>query len=380
MKQTRILFFIVLAQFCCTSVWFAGNAVMSELQSSFGLSPDALGYLTSSVQAGFITGTLIFALLTLADRFSPSKVFGVSALAAAALNAGILIADGQLIVLLICRFLTGFALAGIYPVGMKIAADYHDKGLGKALGFLVGALVLGTAFPHLVKTLGDALPWETVIYVTSGLALLGGLSIYVFVPDGPFRKAGKQLDLTVIFKVFQNQQFRSAALGYFGHMWELYAFWAFVPVFIQYSNNTEAISLWSFLVIGIGSLGCVAGGYVSGAIGSKKVALLALIISGGCCLLSPFFDQLPDIAFFSLLIVWGVFVIMDSPQFSTMVAQAAPSENTGSALTIVNCIGFLLTIFSIQLLTWFSTIVDPRYMFLLLLPGPILGVFGARRA
>lgn len=379
MKQKKILLIIVLAQFCCTSVWFAGNAVMADLQLNFGLSTDALGYLTSSVQAGFIIGTLVFALLTLADRFSPSKVFAVSAVIAAALNAAILLADGQLIILLVCRFITGFALAGIYPVGMKIAADYHDKGLGKALGFLVGALVLGTAFPHLVKTVSNSLSWTTVIYVTSGLALLGGISVFALVPDGPFRKAGTQLDLSVVFKVFRDRKFRSAAFGYFGHMWELYAFWAFVPVFLS-SYGIANVSLWSFIVIGIGSVGCVIGGYFSASVGSKKVAITALILSGISCLLSPLYFQVPEVLFLALLIFWGFFVIMDSPQFSTLVAQTAPSESRGSALTIVNSLGFLLTIFSIQLLSWFGETANPRWLFLLLLPGPVLGVLAVRKS
>ena len=347
---------------------------MAELQLSYSLSADALGYLTSSVQAGFIIGTLLFALLTLADRFSPSKVFGISALAAAFFNLAMLTAEGELSILIVCRFFTGFALAGIYPVGMKIAADYHDKGLGKALGFLVGALVLGTAFPHLVKTMGAGLPWQTVIYVTSGLALSGGLSIYTLVPDGPFRKAGKKLDFSVIFKVFRERKFRSAAFGYFGHMWELYAFWAFVPVFIQNSDHRVDISLWSFITIGVGSAGCIAGGYLSVFTSSRKVAILALTVSGVACLLSPFFYWLPDFLFFTLLLLWGIFVIMDSPQFSTLVARSAPVENTGSALTIVNSLGFLLTIFSIQMLSAFILVMDPQWMFLLLLPGPVLGV------
>lgn len=375
----KVLFIIVLAQFCCTSVWFAGNAIIGDLQLVFDLDKNAIGYLTSAVQAGFIAGTLIFALLTLADRFSPSLVFCLSAISAAVLNAGILIASGDITLLVLLRFLMGFMLAGIYPVGMKIASDYHEKGLGKALGYLVGALVLGTAFPHLVKTVSSNLPWATVVYVTSALSFLGGLAIYFLVPDGPFRKAGQKLDLSVIFKVFQNRNFRSAAFGYFGHMWELYAFWAFVPVFISAYFQDRPLSganesLISFLVIGIGSIGCVAGGYVSFKKGSKKVAFFALLISGIFCLISPVLMAMPPAIFVLLLLIWGVFVIMDSPQFSTLVAQSAPRESIGSALTIVNSIGFLLTIFSIQLLNFLKSEVDISYLFLVLAIGPVLGL------
>jgi len=378
-----ILFIIVLAQFGCTSVWFAGNAIMGDLQKNFHLGDGALGYLTSAVQAGFITGTLVFAALCLADRFSPSKVFALSALGAALLNSAILFDGSSLTILIILRFSTGFMLAGIYPVGMKIAADYHEKGLGKALGFLVGALVLGTAFPHLVKLLSDGLPWQTVLYVTSGLSAFGAFSVLFLVPDGPYRKISSQLDLTVIFKIFKHAPFRKAAFGYFGHMWELYAFWAFVPIFLQsYLTNhqqTTNNSLLSFIIIGIGSIGCIVGGYLANDIGSKKVALYALVISGILCLISPFLVNLPFPLFIAILAIWGFTVIADSPQFSTLVAQSAPKENIGSALTIVNSIGFLLTIFSIQLLNYCIQFIGERYLFLPLAIGPIFGVVALLR-
>ena len=383
-NTNKILFIIVLAQFFCTSVWFAGNVIIGDLQQVFQLDSNAIGYLTSAVQSGFIIGTLIFALLTLADRFSPSLVFCLSAVAAAALNAGVLIAGDNLTLLILLRFLMGSMLAGVYPVGMKIASDYHEKGLGKALGYLVGALVLGTAFPHLVKTLSGDLPWATVLFVTSALSLFGGLTIYFLVPDGPYRKAGQKLDLSVIFKVFKNRKFRSAAFGYFGHMWELYAFWTFIPLFIAtYFEDrlmpTANESLLSFLVIGIGSIGCVTGGYVSFKKGSKKVAFFALLISGIFCVISPVFMSLPPSIFLLMMILWGVFVIMDSPQFSTLVAQSAPRENVGSALTIVNSIGFLLTIFSIQLLNILKSEFAVKYLFLALAIGPILGLISMNK-
>ncbi|MGB5262481.1 MAG: MFS transporter, partial [Lutimonas sp.] len=231
MKQPNyILPIIVISQFFCISLWFAGNGVMNDLISNFDLRKNALGHLTSAVQLGFILGALIFAIFTIVDRYSPSKVFFVSALLGALCNLGILWNENNLVSLLFFRFTTGFFLAGIYPVGMKIAADYYEKGLGKALGFLVGALVLGTALPHLLKDMTIAFPWQSVLLVTSTLAVIGGLLISIFVPDGPFRKPGVSLDHTAFFGVFKQKEFRSAAFGYFGHMWELYTFWAFAPV------------------------------------------------------------------------------------------------------------------------------------------------------
>lgn len=186
----RVLIIIVLAQFFCTSLWFAGNAVLADLISNLNVDNSFLAHLTSAVQFGFITGTLVFAVFTIADRYSPSQVFFISAIVAAACNLmiswGSIPAEG----ILTFRFMTGFFLAGIYPVGMKIASDYFQKGLGKSLGFLVGALVLGTAFPHFLKNLTATFPWKYLIHSTSILALLGGLAIKLFVSDGPYRKSG----------------------------------------------------------------------------------------------------------------------------------------------------------------------------------------------
>ncbi|MFK7925005.1 MAG: nitrate/nitrite transporter [Bacteroidia bacterium] len=380
-----ILPIIVISQFCCTSLWFAGNGVMPDLIQSFQLADSALSYLTSAVQFGFISGTLLFALLTIADRFSPSKVFLISAILGAIFNLGVIIEDNTLFSLLGLRFSTGFFLAGIYPVGMKIAADYFDKGLGKSLGFLVGALVLGTAFPHLLQGLDIAWEWSSVLIITSSLAVLGGVLMLVFVPDGPYRKASQKLDFGALSYIFRNLQFRKASLGYLGHMWELYSFWAFVPLMLTtfLLFNPEAnlnISLWAFMIIAIGSIACVIGGYLAQVYGSTKIASLALILSGLCCVLSPlFFLQNSATVFVGFLIFWGMVVIMDSPLLSSLVAQSAPAESKGTALTIVNSMGFSLTIISIQLLGYLNTQFDPRYIYLVLALGPIFGLLGLTR-
>lgn len=374
----------MIAQFCCTSLWFAGNGVMGDLAVNFNLQANALGHLTSAVQFGFISGTLIFAILTIADRYSPSKVFFSCALLGAIFNAALVWEGNSLSTILCIRFMTGFFLSGIYPVGMKIATDYFEKGLGKSLGFLVGALVLGTAFPHLAKELTDTLPWKSVLFITSSLAVLGGFLMFLLVPDGPYRKAGSKLDLSAFFDVFKNHKFRAAAFGYFGHMWELYAFWVFVPVILKlyastHSNATINISLWSFLIIGVGGLACVLGGYLAQAKGTKKIAKTALLLSCVCCLLSPIFFMIKsEEIFLCFLVFWGMVVIADSPLFSTLVAQNAEAEIKGTALTIVNCIGFLITIFSIELLTLLQNSMNQNYMFVLLAIGPILGLIALR--
>ncbi len=381
MKQSKLILpIIVISQFCCTSLWFAGNGVMSDLMVNFNLKSNALGHLTSAVQFGFIFGTLIFAILTIADRFSPSKVFLTCALLGSLFNIGVIWEGNSLASILSLRFITGFFLAGIYPVGMKIAADYYEKGLGKSLGFLVGALVVGTAFPHLAKEMTGLFPWKSVLVLTSSLALLGGLLMLTMVPDGPYRKSGNKLDLSAFFGVFRNRKFRSAAFGYFGHMWELYAFWAFVPVIlktysIEHPEVIFNIPLLSFLIIGIGGLACVLGGYLSQTLGTRRIAFIALLLSCGCCLVSPLiFMTESESLFIGFLLFWGMVVIADSPLFSTLVTQNVSAEIKGTALTIVNCIGFSITIISIQLLNILQDTMNPTYIYTVLAFGPILGL------
>jgi MFS family permease len=385
-NQNRVLPIIVFAQFCCTSLWFAGNAVMSDLVDAFSLDSGALGHLTSAVQFGFIFGTLIFAIFTIADRFATSQVFFVSAILGALFNLGTTLDNNTFTSLLFFRFMTGFFLAGIYPVGMKIAADYFQKGLGKSLGYLVGALVLGTAFPHLLKGMGTDLPWKLILWITSGLASFGGLLMLALVPNGPFRKQSMKVDFSTFFQVFKNQKFRSAAFGYFGHMWELYAFWAFVPMMISTylelnSNEEMNISLFSFLIIALGGVACVIGGYLSIKFGTKKTGFAALLMSCILCLFSPvifYFSSKIFLIFY--LIIWGLLVIADSPLFSTLVAQNAIAESKGTALTIVNSIGFFISIFSIQLLTILTNSMDPRFIYIFLAIGPIVGLIALSKS
>lgn len=374
-----VLPIIVIAQFCCTSLWFAGNAILEDLIVNYKLPVNALGNLTSIVQFGFILGTLSFAIFTIADRFSPSKVFLICAILGAISNLVIILENNTYTSILIIRFLTGFFLAGIYPVGMKIAADYFEKGLGKALGLLVGALVLGTAFPHLLKYLSANFNWEYVIISISSLSIFGGTLMF-FLGDGPNRKASQKVNFSAFFRVFRNKEFKAAAFGYFGHMWELYAFWAFVPVLLKtytdYHNiNNFNIPLLSFLIIGIGTLGCFVSGYLSLKFVTKKLAYLILFSSFICCLVSPFAFYINSTVIFLLfLFFWGFVVIADSPLFSTLVAQNADSKIKGTALTIVNCIGFSITIISIQLLNYLHSTFSNNYIFLLLAVGPVLGV------
>ena len=353
-NSKHILPLIVLSQFAGTSLWFTGNAVLPELKQSLQLSQFAVSLVTSAVMLGFIAGTLVFAFFSLADRFSPVKLFFISSLLGAITNLLVVwfATDGN--TLFLFRFLTGFFIAGIYPVGMKIAADWYEKGLGKALGFLLGALVLGTAFPHLLKNRDFELPWESVLYITSIVAVAGGLMMLFFVGDGPFRKRSGSFRWDAFGKIFSSKKWRQSAFGYFGHMWEVYSFWGFLPLMIElYSKKNDLqlnIPFLSFLAIAIGAIGSVAGGYISEKTGSAKVAIWSLLISGVCCFISPFSYSFPIFLFLTLLLIWGLTVVPDSPQFSTLVAQYAPEELRGTALTIYNSIGFAITTISLYVI------------------------------
>lgn len=373
----RILPVIVLAQFAGTSLWFAGNAVVPDLVQELQLTEMAVGYITSAVQFGFIVGTLVFAFLSVADRISPSKVFVGCALLGAALNMLTVYSD-TFTLLMLSRFGTGFFLAGIYPVGMKIASDWHKESLGKALGYLVGALVVGTAFPHLIKFLASDLPWRTILFATSTFSSIGGIVLYLAVPDGPYQGKKGDFEPSVMFRLFKNENFRSAAFGYFGHMWELYTFWAFVPLMLGYYVDINgvlygAVPLWSFSIIGIGGISCAVGGYWAIRTSSKNVAFVSLIGSGICCLIIPFVFGVPFPLFIGFLLIWGVFVVSDSPQFSTLVAQSADRKYVATGLTIVNSIGFAITILSIQLVNVMWARWQSPAVFLVMAIGPLVG-------
>jgi len=363
---------IVFSQFAGTSLWFAGNAIINDIQPA---SSGGFANITSIVQFGFIAGTLIFSLLTIADRFSAAGVFFVSSLIAATANLVLIWLAKDIFWLMSLRFITGFFLAGIYPVGMKIAAENFPGKLGNALGFLVGALVFGTAFPHILRAQLQDLNWQNVLLFTSLLAFTGGLLILLFVPRKSQSKPA--FDLSTAFTVFRSSNFRSAAFGYFGHMWELYTFWAFVPFILatynQLNHSNIDIATWSFIIIATGGLGCILGGIISQKTGSKKIAFYSLVISGVCCLMSPIIFNFSSDFFLLILLIWGLTVVSDSPQFSTLVAQSAPAANKGTGLTIVTSIGFAITIVSIQFLKFISDNWKQNSLVLLFL-GPVFGL------
>ena len=380
LNNTHLLV-IVLAQFAGTSLWFAGNAILPDLQPLLG--NNALnGWITSAVQLGFISGTLFYTLYGIPDRFPSTRVFLVSVVMASAFNLLFLAMPLQAESVLISRFGTGFFLAGVYPVGMKIAADWFRPVLGRAMGFLVGALVLGTALPHLIRGLGQSLPYETVLLTVSGLAASGGLLLAFFVPSKPVTSRRNRISLNIFSLLKQPGELRAGVIGYFGHMWELYTMWAFLPallfIFAQlHPDFSFNKSVWAFWGIAAGFLGCAGGGLLALRVGSRRVAMVQLAISGGCAALVPLMVQAPPALFLVYLLVYGITIAGDSPQLTTLVSTNAPDEVRGSLLTLVTCIGFSITILSIQAMAWLLPQTGGSvWAFWLLVPGPIVGLWG----
>ena len=378
-RPTYFLIVLVFAQFAGTTLWLSGNAVSTQIEAELGIKLG--GWLTSAVQMGFILGTLFNAIYALPERVLSSRLFLFSAVFGALANISIAVFPLNVPVVLVSRLFTGLFLAGIYPIGMKIASDWYGKDLGLAMGYLVGALVLGKSFPYLLKGISFELPWKEFLFLISLFSLSGGLLLWLLLPDKPLSLQRNQFSIKALSVIFKIPQLRAAAFGYFGHMWELYAFWAFLPTILkvylhfhpEYSFN---IPIATFIIIVVGFLGCWLGGLLAIRIGSGKVALFQLLTSLLCCFFLPFLVHFSLPVFSILMLIWGISVVGDSPQFSTLVSRFALPERRGSIITLVTSIGFAITIVSIQiidfLLKYFS---DDLRIFWILCLGPMVGVW-----
>ncbi len=373
---------IVIAQMFGTSLWFSTNGVLKQIEGIWSLSVSDLGNLTNSVQFGFIIGTLLFTITGFADKFKPSRIVVLCCFLGATFNAFIIFEEIPFTFVIFSRLVVGIALAGIYPIGMKLIISWDPQKAPNTLGLLVGMLVLGSSLPYLIRALGISFDWQYTVILTSGLCYIAGITIYLM-GDGPYLITNKKSSFHLLdqfSELLKNKKYLASAVGYFGHMWELYAFWTCVPILITISISQHQIhhqeflvSILSFLIIGLGFVSCVFGGILAKSVNSSRVASLSLALSLSICLIYPLVGNLYFFIDIALLMLWGFFVISDSPQFSAISASVCPQHLVGTALTTQNCIGFSISMITIFLTTSFYEALG-LYFVWILLPGPVLGL------
>ncbi len=378
MTRGRILLLLGLAELLGMSVWFTASALAPELRALWSLSAAESGWLTSAIQLGFVAGTAVAAVLNVADLFPARVFFALSALAAAACNAALLLADGFAPALL-TRFSTGFFLAGVYPPAMKMIATWWKDGRGFAIGTLVGALTVGKATPYLLRGLEHATLGPVVGTASAG-AVAAGLLVLALYRDGPYAFERRPFDWGLVAVVWRDRPVRLAISGYLGHMWEIYAMWTWVALFLAagVGLGERAADIAAFGAIAAGGAGCVVGGWAADRVGRERLTIWAMALSAACAAVIGAAGAAPALAV-AIALVWGFAVVADSAQFSALVTELAPPHAVGTALTLQTSLGFLLTMASIQIVPPLVGLVGWRWAFVALAVGPLLGIAAMRR-
>jgi MFS family permease len=382
----RALLVLSVAELFAMALWFSASAVAPELAVAWNLTPTQTGFLTSAVQVGFVVGALLSAVFTLSDTVPPRYLFAASALAGAGVTAVLATAVGSARPALGLRFLTGVALAGVYPPGMKVMAGWFERGRGLAIGTLIGALAVGSALPHLVRGIGGIGRPNVVLLVAAGLAALGGLLVLLVRP-GPHQAPAAPFDPRAVRRILSDRGTMLANLGYFGHMWELYAVWTWIPAFLAASfaltddplATPQVAALLAFGTIAVGGLGAVLAGVGADRVGRTTVTSASMVVSGGASLLAGVVFGGSLVVLVPFVLVWGFAVVADSAQFSAAVTELAEGSYVGSALTLQTALGFLLTTVSIQLVPRLVDLVGWRWAFAPLALGPALGTLAMLR-
>jgi MFS family permease len=377
-RKWTTLWLLAIGELLVMGLWFSASVVAPVLQAEWRIAPGQAAWLTMSVQLGFVAGALLSAFFNVADVWTPKRVVAAGAAAGAACTAAIAAFGTGFAITVALRAATGMALALVYPVGMKIMATWTREDRGLALGLLVGALTVGTASPHLFRALGGIAAWRPVLYAAAALALGGGLLVWRFGDPGPYRAPTPRFQVGYMARALTVRPLRLANFGYFGHMWELYAMWTWLPAFLAMAYGGAgwpdvAAPLVSFTAIGLGGLGSLAAGFLADRWGRTRTTILSMATSGGCALvIGPLADVGPWLVT-ALALLWGFAVVADSAQFSTSVTELAEPDYAGTLLTTQTAVGFLLTIVTIRLLPAAADAIGWRWAFATLAVGPALG-------